>query len=118
MIEKSTPHVSKIVLPAPEQVAQPSSQQFANKPFPWPHMQLWAPAWFYSAINWLGKSYYDASKVQQKLNSYMVGSDVDPYAHLGSTCLFRISRDGDTFNLSLAANATAPLSSGTSYVRF
>lgn len=115
MIEKSTPHVSKIVLPAPEQVAQPSSQQFANKPFPWPHMQLWAPAWFYSAINWLGKSYYDASKVQQKFNSYMVGSDVDPYAHLGSTCLFRISRDGDTFNLSLAANATAPLSSGTSY---
>jgi hypothetical protein len=80
-------------------------------------VQQWAPAWFYSALNWLGKSYFDASNVPQTFNGYMLGSDVDPYAQLGSTRLFMISLFRNTFRLTVAAdvNSNAPMSGGTSY---
>jgi hypothetical protein len=29
----------------------------------------WAPAWFYSALNWLGKSYVDANGAEQAFNN-------------------------------------------------
>jgi hypothetical protein len=86
-------------------------------PYPWPRLQQWAPAWFYSALHWLGKSYYDASNVQQTFNQYVAGSDVDPYARLGSTRLFVIYRTDDVFSLTLAADAQsdAPATGGTQY---
>ena len=43
-------------------------------------LRQWAPAWFYSALNWLGKSYVDANNVGQAFNDYLIGSDVDPFA--------------------------------------
>jgi hypothetical protein len=81
------------------------------------YLQEWAPAWFYSALNWLGKSYIDANNVEQAFNDYLIGSDVDPYAQLGSTRLFFIERDEDVYLLSVAAdvNSTAPVSAGTRY---
>ncbi len=82
-----------------------------------PLAQSWAPAWFYSALNWLGNSYYDASNVQQSFSLYMAGSDVDPYSRLGSTRLFMIFSTRETFRLTLAAdvNSSAPSSGGTTY---
>jgi len=79
--------------------------------------QQWAPAWFYSALNWLGKTYYDANHAAQSFNSYMAGSDVDPYQDIGSTRLFRIVRVRETFRLSIApdADSLAPSSGGTTY---
>ena len=79
--------------------------------------QAWAPAWFYSALNWLGRTYYDANDVSQGFTSYMAGSDVDPYQKLGSTRLFVIARVRETYRLSLAADAQtdASLTGGTSY---
>jgi hypothetical protein len=76
-----------------------------------------APAWFYSALNWLGKVYYDANKAAQSFNTYMAGSDVDPYAQIGSTRLFLIIRFGDEFRLSIApdAGSIAPGADGTLY---
>ena len=67
--------------------------------------------------SWLGKPYQDASNVTQRFNLYMVGSDVDPYKYLGSTRLFLIFSEGDSFRLTFAAdsNSTAPISGGTSY---
>lgn len=81
------------------------------------HFQQWAPAWFYSALNWLGRSYVDASNNEQEFNNYLIGSDVDPYAQLGSTRLFLIERNGGELLLSVAAdvNSTASLSTGTRY---
>jgi hypothetical protein len=81
------------------------------------HLQAWAPAWFYSALNWLAKSYVDANNVVQAFNNYLIGSDVDPYSQLGSTRLFFIERVEDVFLLSVAAdvNSTAPVSSGARY---
>ncbi len=80
-------------------------------------LQQWAPAWFYSALNWLGKSYVDANNVGQSFNDYLIGSDVDPYAALGSTRLFLIKRIEDTFLLSIAAdvNSSASLSASARY---
>ncbi len=70
----------------------------------------WAPAWFYSALNWLGRSYTDANNAAQSFGLSMYGSDVDPYQQLGSTCLFQISylRDGNLFNLRIAADTESP----------
>jgi hypothetical protein len=79
--------------------------------------QEYAPAWFYSALNWLGRSYLDASNNGQAFGETMFGSDVDPYAQLGSTCLFRIQRVGADYLLSVAAevNSTASASSEQRY---
>jgi hypothetical protein len=81
------------------------------------HFQEWAPAWFYSALNWLNKSYTDANNITQSFNNYLIGSDADPYAQLGSTRLFVIERLEDVFLLSIAAdvNSTAPMSGGARY---
>ncbi|MBS1854108.1 MAG: hypothetical protein JST11_01990 [Acidobacteria bacterium] len=47
----------------------------------------------------------------------MAGSSVDPYAHPGATRLFLVILAGDTFRLTLAAdaNSTAPAAGGKSY---
>ena len=78
-------------------------------PIPIVGMVEYAPAWFYSALNWLGQPYLDASSTEQAFGNYLFGSDVDPYAQLGSTRLFRIERIEDEFLLSIAAdvNSTA-----------
>ena len=117
MINRPVPGVSRIVLPAASPVTQPLPVIYKPLPYPGPRLQQWAPAWFYSALNWLGKPYYDASNVQQSFNQYMAGSDVDPYARLGSTRLFVITRTSDGLVLSLAADAQsdAPMPGGTFY---
>ncbi len=106
-----------IVLPAPSQEVQTLPPRFIVGQLPVTLVQSWAPAWFYSALNWLGKSYYDASNVQQSFNDYMVGSDVDPYSSLGSTRLFVITKLQEIFQLTLASDSSsnAPLSGGTTY---
>ena len=52
-----------------------------------PIARAWAPAWFYSALSWLGQSYYDASNTQQAFNIFLAGANVDPYQRLGATRL-------------------------------
>ncbi len=119
MANSSTPS-SRQVIPSVRKAAQRiplatiTGRQFPPVP---PLPQQFAPAWFYSALNWLGSSYYDASNARQSFSPYMAGSDVDPYAHLGSTRLFLIVRSGDTFRLTLAADSAspAPMSGGTEY---
>ena len=108
--------VSGIVRPAPKVVGTPTQIGLGPR-IPFPRVQQWAPAWFYSALNWLGKTYYDANNVAQIFSSYMAGSDVDPYEHIGSTRLFLIVRIGEGFRLSVApdANSIAPASQGSTY---
>ncbi|HVH76575.1 MAG TPA: hypothetical protein VM755_16790 [Stellaceae bacterium] len=108
---------SHIVLPLPEPPAPLPPPRFVGRPPPGPVAQQWAPAWFYSALNWLGKSYYDAGNARQVFGQYLVGSDVDPYAGLGATRLFVISYLRETFRLTLAVDAqsAAPLTGGQSY---
>ena len=105
MAARSTSTV-KIVLPSSisSTEASPINTVFRSSPVLRP--QQFAPAWFYSALNWLGKSYYDASNVQQSFCNYLAGSDVDPYAKLGATRLFLITLVRETFWLTLAG-ATA-----------
>jgi hypothetical protein len=118
------PRVSTIVLP----VAEPTNKlplQAVEKPafngiFDGfiPRQQVWAPAWFYSALNWLSRTYSDANNAQQSFGPSMYGSGVDPYAQLGSTCLFRITqlRNNALFTLYLALDTdSASLGAGTSY---
>ena len=83
--------VNQIVLPAPEPVVAPLPIFGVPIFHPLPLLE-WAPAWFYSALSWLGKTWYDASNNLQSFNTYMVGSGVDPYAQLGSTRLFVIRK--------------------------
>lgn len=114
--ESIAPTVNKIVLPTPAPDVEKRPLLRFGGPVFQPAPLQWAPAWFYSALNWLGKSYYDASNVQQTFNNYMVGSDVDPYSQLGSTRLFLISKVREEyFRLSLAANTSsaAPLNQTT-----
>ena len=94
-----------IVRPAPTKPVSSTTASLAGLRIPIPRLQQWAPAWFYSALNWLGKSYYDANNVRQSFNLYMVGSDVDPYASIGSTRLFLILKAGESFRLSVAPDA-------------
>ena len=112
-------NVSQIVRPAPTPVVQLPPPQFIGigRPFPGPIPQAWAPAWFYSALNWLGKTYFDASNVEQSFSQYMAGSDVDPYTSNGSTRLFLIFKIEDTFRLTTAVDAQslAPVLGGKSY---
>jgi hypothetical protein len=72
----------------------------------------WAPAWFYSALAWLGQSYGDASNTQRGFSNYLVGANVDPYRQLGSTRLFVIEFLRNEFFLSVAPDIAteAPLS--------
>ena len=106
-----------IVLPAPIPAVPPAYLRGGLGPFPRPPLQQWAPAWFYSALNWLGKPYQDASNITQRFNLHMVGSDVDPYQGLGSTRLFLVFSEGDAFRLTFAAdgNSVASTSGGKSY---
>jgi hypothetical protein len=76
-----------------------------------PMPRAWAPAWFYSALSWLGQSYYDASNTQQAFNIVLAGANVDPYRRLGATRLFVIVFEREEFLLSIApdADSDAPL---------
>ena len=114
MAKNLTSSVSKIVLPVSEGAVQRTPVVKYPRPIPYPInlQQEWAPAWFYSALNWLGKPYQDAGNVTQRFGPYLIGSDVDPYIHLGSTRLFVISVVRETlFQLSLAqdVNSLAPM---------
>ena len=116
MVKTSAPNTNRIMLPAPKSGTQSSSPQAIHKLPPVLRLQ-WAPAWFYSALEWLGKVYYDANNTAQSFNTYMAGSDVDPYAQIGSTRLFLIVRLGAEFRLSIAPDAasSAPAADGTLY---
>jgi hypothetical protein len=111
------PNVSGIVRPAPKGSVLSASEKLIGQRIRIPLRQQWAPAWFYSALNWLGKTYYDANNVPQRFNLYMAGSDVDPYAEIGSTRLFLIISLREGFRLSIApdADSIAAASQGTSY---
>src|SRR5258708_4670361 len=99
-------NVSKIVVPATEiAVQQREVSKLVGKGIGKFPPQQWAPAWFYSALNWLGKTYFDANNVEQQFNQYLAGSDVDPYAQIGSTRLFLIVRTGEGYRLSVAPDA-------------
>jgi hypothetical protein len=63
-----------IVVPGPKASSKLASRLTVNR-IPLPGLQPFAPAWFYSALNWLGKTYYDANNVAQGFNVYMAGSD-------------------------------------------
>lgn len=105
-MENKSPNVSKIVVPATElEVQQRVVSKLVGKGIGKFAPQQWAPAWFYSALNWLGKTYFDANNVEQQFNLYMAGSDVDPYAQIGSTRLFLIVRIDEGYRLSVAPDA-------------
>src|SRR5579863_4691726 len=112
--------ISGIVLPVSESTSRLPLQAVEN-PTPGgiiPRQQIWAPAWFYSALNWLSRSYTDANNAQQSFGPSMYGSDVDPYAQLGSTCLFRITqqRNSAYFTFYLAEDKdSVSLGSGDTY---
>ena len=106
-MDKRVPGVNKLVVPAPVLRARPAPSKISHGPRK-PGPQVWAPAWFYSALHWLGKSYYDANNVQQRFNAYIAGSNVDPYAQLGATRLFLIFGIRDGFRLSIAPDLDAP----------
>ncbi len=126
-MDKKVSNVSKIALPAADQSALRTAENFVGPRFrspvphpgpgPIPRPQQLAPAWFYSALNLLGKSYYDANNVQQSFNSFMGGSDVDPFETVGSTRLFLIARQDVTYRLCIAPDADSPawMSEGTNY---
>ena len=81
-------------------------------------VEQFAPAWFYSALNWLGSSFQDASGTRRSFAYFMIGSDVDPYRTLGSTRLFYVARvPGAGYEMSVAADtaSTASLTVTTSY---
>jgi len=109
--------VTGIVRPAPKASELPALENLIGQRIRFPRPLQWAPAWFYSALNWLGKTYYDANNVAQSFNLYMAGSDVDPYAEIGSTRLFLIFRVENSFRLSIApdADSTALASASTDY---
>jgi len=81
-------------------------------------VEHYAPAWFYSALNWLGLSFQDASGAQRTFAGFMIGADVDPYHSLGTTRLFYVARvPGAGYEMSVAAdtNSTASLTDTTAY---
>lgn len=79
--------------------------------------QQWAPAWFFSALNWLGKPFIDGNDTGQQFGLSLFGSDVDPYAQLGSTRLFVIKYlDGAlTLQIATAVDSTALTPAVTRY---
>ena len=110
-------NATQIVLPDPTPSRQTPPPRYVGTQPPWQPVPAFAPAWFYSALNWLGTSYYDANNAQRWFGSFLVGSDVDPYSALGSTRLFMIFRTDDVFRMTLATdvNSMAPMSGGTRY---
>ena len=107
--------VSQIVAPAPASpVTLPPPRLIVSGISLSAAPQAWAPAWFYSALNWLGKAYTDSSNVTQSFGSYLMGSDVDPYYGLGSTQLFAIYAIRNTFRLSIAPDVNSSASSAPS----
>lgn len=96
-------NIPNTVTHQPSQPVQPSSSEapissiHPMQPPLTPHINFatWAPVWLYSALGWVGKSYYDASAVQRTFSFGLCGSDVDPYVSLGSTLLFFISQAGN-----------------------
>ena len=94
-------NVSGIVLPAPKPVAPAKLPPCPPIGRPIHGPRLWAPVWFYSALGWLGKGFYDANHTQQHFATYLAGSDVDPDAY-GATRLFLIVQVDDAFQLTIA----------------
>jgi hypothetical protein len=120
MASKTQQDVVKIVVPIDKQTETTVSNQAANLgkatlstpvKIGLPIARAWAPAWFYSALSWLGQSYYDASNTQQAFNIFLAGANVDPYQRLGATRLFVIVFERDEFFLSIApdVDSDAPL---------
>ena len=120
MASKKQQDVVKIVVPIDKQTETTESNQATNlgkatlrTPIEiGTHIaSAWAPAWFYSALSWLGQSYYDASNTQQGFNIFLAGANVDPYRRLGATRLFVIVFERDEFLLSIAPDVSsdAPL---------
>src|ERR1700728_3756864 len=119
-MSNSSTRVSSIVLPVAEPTSRLPLQAVENPAFGGIilRQQIWAPAWFYSALNWLSRTYYDANNAEQSFGPSMYGSDVDPYAQLGSTCLFCITqqRSSAYFTLYLAQDTySASLGAGNTY---
>jgi len=78
----------------------------------------WAPAWFYSALAWLGQTYVDASNTQRSFSKYLAGANVDPYRQLGSTRLFVIQlMRGEFFFLSIAQDIDSEASLNTNIAK-
>src|ERR1051325_341410 len=96
------PDIGGIVRPAPKESMTGAGKTLLGKRIPIQRLQQWAPAWFYSALNWLGKTYYDANNSAQSFNTYMAGSDVHRYGEIGWTRLFLILSAGGSFRLSIA----------------
>jgi hypothetical protein len=69
-----------------------------------PIFRQWAPAWFYSALCWLGQSYSDASNIERSFGTVLAGANVDPYRQLGATRLFVIQSGRDEFRLTIAVD--------------
>ncbi len=57
---------------------------------PRPVRLVHAPAWFHSALAFLGYRFRGADGTLQAFAPVLAGSDVDPYAQLGATKLFVI----------------------------
>ncbi len=123
-MSNNSSRISTIVLPIIEPTSKFPLQSVENSGFTGiftgflPRKQAWAPAWFYSALNWLSHTYYDANNARQRFGPSMYGSDVDPYARIGSTCLFRITRlrNESLFTLYLALDTdSATLDAGTTF---
>lgn len=97
MADETKNNVVKIVVPIEKRADTTISNQATNLDkatlrtpikIGTPIARAWAPAWFYSALSWLGQSYYDASNTQQAFNIFLAGANVDPYRRLGATRLF------------------------------
>lgn len=103
----SNPHITPTAVPRPvEPLTNILRPPIVFGPFPpQPVIEQYAPAWFYSAINWLGRSYWDANNVRRQFSPILVGSDVDPYANLGDTRIFAITLVRNTFHLILNAES-------------
>jgi hypothetical protein len=120
MASKTQQDVVKIVVPIDKQTETTVSNQVTNLgeatlrtpiKIGTPIAHEWAPAWFYSALSWLGQSYYDASNTQQGFNIFLAGANVDPYRRLGASRLFVIVYERREFFLSIApdVDSEAPL---------
>ena len=116
-MEHAQPGNSKIVLPAPPPVVIGPPSWLEPVEIVPPTGQVWAPAWFYSALALIGMSYVAGDSSRQAFGLFLGGSDVDPYAELGSTRLFLIMQAAGGFELTVApaAGADAPLDGGTAY---
>jgi hypothetical protein len=115
------PPQSQIVFPTPAPALQPvaSTLQPGIAFFPpnFHRPQQHAPAWFYSALAWLGATYYDASNTRQAFGEALIGSTVDPYSKLGSTSLFTVTYTHKDYRLAIASDvsSSALQASSTTY---